>query len=293
MLADLEAHFPVVKKTFAEASDILGFDLWQMTQTDKTRLNQTQNTQPAMLAAGYATYLILKNESNLSPIYMAGHSLGEYTALVAAGALDFATAVKLVRRRSELMSMAMPAGVGAMAAILGLDDKTVVSVCADYSGIGVVEAANFNAPGQVVIAGNKTAVDATCKAMKAVGAKRAMILPVSIASHCSLLNDVAVEFAKDINAAKFRLGEVAVLHNVDAEKADSINAMQTKLVAQLYKPVLWTGTIQTMRALGVEKLIELGPGKVLTKLTKRIDKSLGADFVLDYTSLITTLENIK
>ncbi|HIM57711.1 MAG TPA: [acyl-carrier-protein] S-malonyltransferase, partial [Gammaproteobacteria bacterium] len=195
MLSELADNFPVVKDTFTQASDALGFDLWALTQEDQEGLNQTQNTQPAMLAAGYATYRVLTNTADLSPICMAGHSLGEYTALVAAGALDFSDGIQLVRKRAELMQSAVPAGVGAMAAILGLADEIVVKVCSDYAGDGIVQAVNFNSNGQVVIAGNKAAVDATCEAMKAAGAKRAVILPVSVPSHCSLMDDAATIFA--------------------------------------------------------------------------------------------------
>ncbi len=293
MLEDLSANYSVVKDVFTEASDALGFDLWQLTQEDQDGLNQTQNTQPAMLAAGYATYKALSSEIDLSPVCMAGHSLGEYTALVASGALDFADGIKLVRKRAELMQSAVPAGVGAMAAILGLDDDTVVEICNNYSDEGVVEAVNFNSPGQVVIAGNKDAVDATCEAMKAAGAKRAVVLPVSVPSHCSLMDDAAAEFANAVNQTEFSMGSVDVLHNFDKAKATDENDMRAKLVAQLHKPVLWTGTVQTMAESGVEKLIESGPGKVLAGLTRRIDKSLTANAVIDSASMQKVLEEIK
>ena len=293
MLSNLADNFSIVKDTFAEASDALGFDLWALTQEDQDALNQTQNTQPAMLAAGYATYQVLIGESDLSPVCMAGHSLGEYTALAASGALGFSDGIKLVRKRAELMQSAVPAGVGAMAAILGLDDETVVKVCADYAGEGIVEAVNFNSSGQVVIAGNKAAVDTTCEAMKAAGAKRAVVLPVSVPSHCSLMNDAAQEFSKAVNAVEFSMGNVDVLHNFDAAKATDTDVMKANLVAQLHKPVLWTGTVQAMHAMGIEKLIESGPGKVLTGLTRRIEKSLTANAVLDSASVAATLEEIE
>jgi len=293
MLEDLSANYSVVKDVFTEASDALGFDLWQLTQEDQDGLNQTQNTQPAMLAAGYATYKALSSEIDLSPVCMAGHSLGEYTALVASGALDFADGIKLVRKRAELMQSAVPAGVGAMAAILGLDDDTVVEICNNYSGEGIVEAVNFNSPGQVVIAGNKGAVDVTCEAMKAAGAKRAVVLPVSVPSHCSLMDDAAAEFANAVNQTEFSMGSVDVLHNFDKAKAVDEDGMRAKLVAQLHKPVLWTGTVQTMASSGVEKLIESGPGKVLAGLTRRIDKSLTANAVIDSASMQKVLEEIK
>ena len=292
MLSELADHFSIVKDTFTEASDALGFDLWKLTQEDQEGLNQTQNTQPAMLAAGYATYRVLSSETELSPICMAGHSLGEYTALVASGALGFSDGIKLVRTRAELMQSAVPAGVGAMAAILGLEDEVVVKVCADYSGEGIVQAVNFNSNGQVVIAGNKPAVDATCEAMKAAGAKRAVILPVSVPSHCSLMDDAAEKFKIAVDALDFKMGNIDVLHNVDGAKAADTNDIKAKLVAQLHKPVLWTGTVQAMADMGVEKLIEAGPGKVLAGLTRRINKSLSANAVLDSASVATTLEEI-
>jgi len=293
MLSELAENFSIVKDIFTEASDALGFDLWKLTQEDQEGLNQTQNTQPAMLAAGYATYRVLSSETELSPICMAGHSLGEYTALVASGSLGFSDGIKLVRTRAELMQSAVPTGVGAMAAILGLEDEVVVKVCADYSGEGIVQAVNFNSNGQVVIAGNKAAVDATCEAMKAAGAKRAVLLPVSVPSHCSLMDEAALKFKTEVDAIQFSMGSIDVLHNVDAAKASNIDEMKAKLVAQLHKPVLWTGTVRAMHKLGVEKLIEAGPGKVLAGLTRRIEKSLTANAVLDSASVVTTLEEIK
>jgi [acyl-carrier-protein] S-malonyltransferase len=293
MLVELADNFPIVQETFAEASDVLGFDLWTLTQENQTALNQTQNTQPAMLAAGCAVYRILASETKLSPVCLAGHSLGEYSALVAADALGFGDAIKLVRRRAELMQSAVPEGVGAMAAILGLDDNAVIQVCADYAGSGIVQAVNFNATGQVVIAGNKQAVNATCEAMKIAGAKRAVLLPVSVPSHCALMNDAAVEFKIAIDSTNFQMGKVDVLHNVDAKKAANIDVMKDKLVAQLHQPVRWTDTIKTMHTLGVSNLIESGPGKVLSGLTKRIEKSLSVNATFDLASLITTLKEIR
>ena len=292
MLSDLADNFPIVKDTFSEASDALGFDLWTLTQEDQDGLNQTQNTQPAMLAAGYATYKVLTGETDLSPVCMAGHSLGEYTALVASGALNFSDGIKLVQTRAELMQSAVPTGVGAMAAILGLEDEVVIKVCSDYAGEGIVQAVNFNSNGQVVIAGNKEAVDVTCEAMKAAGAKRAVILPVSVPSHCSLMDDAATVFANAVEAVRFSMGDVDVLHNVDAAKATDTSDITAKLVAQLHKPVLWTGTVKAMHNMGVEKLVESGPGKVLAGLTRRIEKSLSANAVLDSASVSATLEEI-
>lgn len=293
MLSDLNENFTQVSEVFSEASDALGFDLWKLTQQDQESLNQTHNTQPAMLAAGYATYQVLSSELSLSPVCMAGHSLGEYSALVASGSLRFADGIKLVKKRGELMQSAVPTGVGAMAAILGLDDETVVQICSGYSGAGIVEAVNFNSPGQVVIAGNKDAVDATCETMKKAGAKRAVVLPVSVPSHCSLMDDAASEFANTVNATDFSMGDIDVVHNVDMSVAKDANDIREKLVQQLHKPVLWTGTVQKMADLGAQKLIESGPGKVLAGLTRRIDKSLSANAVFDSGSLAKLVEEMK
>jgi len=291
MLCDLAGNFPLVKDIYTEASDALSIDLWKLTQEDQEALNQTENTQPAMLAAGYATYRVLATELDLSPQCMAGHSLGEYTALVAAGSLDFADGIKLVRKRGELMQSAVPVGTGAMAAILGLDDDKVVEICANASPSGVVEAVNFNSPGQVVIAGNKDLVEATCEAMKEAGAKRAVVLPVSVPSHCSLMNNAAKEFSISVEATSFQqVGNV--VHNVDAKVAESADEIRSKLVTQLHKPVLWTSTVQAMSASGVEKLIEAGPGKVLAGLTRRIDKSLTGSAVFDTASLTKIIEEL-
>jgi len=291
MLSDLSDNFSLVGDVFTEASDALGIDLWKLIQEDQDALNQTQNTQPAMLAAGYATYRVLASEVDLSPLCMAGHSLGEYTALVAAGSLNFAEGIRLVSKRAELMQSAVPVGTGAMAAILGLDDDKVVEICASVNS-GVVEAVNFNSPGQVVIAGDKDSVEATCAVMKESGAKRAVILPVSVPSHCSLMNGAAEEFSMSVDAINFN--QVAnVLHNVDASVANSTDEIKSKLVAQLHKPVLWTSTVRAMSVAGVEKLIEAGPGKVLAGLTKRIDKSLSGSAIINVDTLRSVIEEIK
>jgi len=293
MLSDLSNNFSIVKDIFSEASDALDLDLWKLTQEDEEALNQTENTQPAMLAAGYATYKILSNEVDLSPICMAGHSLGEYTALVAAKSLHYFEAVKLVRKRAELMQSAVPSGTGAMAAILGLDDEKVIEICAQSNISGVVEAVNFNSPGQVVIAGENKAVNKACESMKEAGARRALVLPVSVPSHCSLMNEAAKDFSYSIDAVNFKMGETSVLHNVDASYADDVNEIKLKLVKQLCKPVLWTSSVQKMQQLGVEKLFELGPGKVLAGLTRRIDKSLSSFAVADTATVQSTIEEIS
>jgi len=292
MLSDLSSNFSIVKDIFSEASDALDMDLWRVVQEDEEALNQTENTQPAMLAAGYATYKVLSNEVDLSPICMAGHSLGEYTALVAAKSLNYFEAIKLVKKRAELMQSAVPSGTGAMAAILGLDDKQVIEICSQFNISGVVEAANFNSPRQVVIAGEKDVVNNACEAMKNAGAKRALILPVSVPSHCSLMNNAAQEYSYSVNAVNFEIGETSILHNVDASFAADANEIKLKLVEQLCKPVLWTSSVQKMQQLGVEKLIEFGPGKVLAGLTKRIDKSLSSLAVFDMVTVRTMIEEI-
>jgi [acyl-carrier-protein] S-malonyltransferase len=292
MLSDLSTNFSIVRDTFSEASDSIDIDLWKITQEDENSLNQTENTQPAMLAAGYATYKVLSSEVDLSPECMAGHSLGEYTALVAAGSLSFYDATRLVRKRAQLMQSAVPVGSGAMAAILGLDDEQVIEICRQCSSSGVVEAVNFNSPGQVVIAGEKETVNKACEAMKNAGARRALVLPVSVPSHCSLMTDAAQEFAEFVDMVNFIIGNVDVLHNVDASIAEDINEIKSKLVEQLHKPVLWTSSVQKMQHLGIEKIVELGPGKVLAGLTRRIDRSLSSSAVIDKATLQSTIEEI-
>jgi [acyl-carrier-protein] S-malonyltransferase len=293
MLYDLRSNFSVVNEIFQEASDAINLDLWRIINEDQDLLNLTENTQPIMLATGYATYKVLEGEVSLSPESMAGHSLGEYTALVASGSLGFFEAVQLVRKRAELMQAAVPSGTGSMAAILGLDDAKVVEICSIANEEGVVEAVNFNSPGQVVIAGEKDAVAHACELMKNTGAKKALILPVSVPSHCSLMKDAAIDFKYSVGNVNFQMGSEKVLHNVDADYSDNIDEIKSKLVKQLHKPVLWTSIVQKMKDSGVEKLIEAGPGKVLAGLTRRIDKSLSGSAIIDVTSLKSTIEEIS
>jgi len=293
MMSDLRSNFSVVNEIFQEASDAINVDLWKIVNEDQELLNLTENTQPVMLAAGYATYKVLAGEVNLTPISIAGHSLGEYTALVASGFLSFFDAAQLVRKRAELMQAAVPSGSGSMAAILGLDDTRVIEICLKASDKGVVEAVNFNSPGQVVIAGEKDAVAHACELMKESGAKRALVLPVSVPSHCSLMKDAAMEYKYSVDNINFQMGSEKVLHNVDADYSSNIEEIKSKLVEQLHKPVLWTSTVQKMKESGVEKLIEAGPGKVLAGLTRRIDKSLSGSAIIDTTSLRSTIEEIS
>lgn len=287
----LADHFPQVKARYEEASDALGLDLWRLvTEGPAERLNQTENTQPAMLTAGVAVHDLWRAQGGVTPLVMAGHSLGEYTALVAGGALAFADAVKLVAARGRYMQEAVPAGSGAMAAILGLDDDTVRRICQEAAEGEVVEAVNFNAPGQVVIAGHEGAVERAMALAKEAGAKRALPLPVSVPSHCALMRPAAERLAEALEAVTLRLPEPPVLHNVDVSAAADEAALRDKLVRQLHSPVRWVETIQAMAAQGVAKVVEAGPGKVLTGLGKRIDKSLSHLPVFDPASLDKALE---
>ena len=293
MMSELNQNFSSVSDTFQEASDAISVDLWRIINDDQDSLNLTENTQPIMLAAGYATYKILSDEISLSPVSMAGHSLGEYTALVASNSMSFFDAVQLVRKRGELMQAAVPSGTGSMAAILGLEDSVIIEICQKASNKGVVEAVNFNSPGQVVIAGEKNAVAHACELMKEAGAKRALVLPVSVPSHCSLMKEAAAKYKTYIDSVDFKAGNVKVIHNVDADYAGDTDAIKTKLVEQLHRPVLWTDSVNKMKDSGVERLIEAGPGKVLTGLTRRIDKSLSASAIIDVSSLKSTIEEIS
>ena len=293
MLSELAENFNVVKEVFQEASDALSIDLWNICQTDNESLNQTVNTQPAMLTAGYATFSVLNGECDLMPQSYAGHSLGEYTALVAAGSIEFSDAIKLVRKRAELMQDAVPSGTGGMAAILGLSDEEVINVCLGYEGEGIIEPVNFNSPGQVVVAGSKEAVDEICELMKEAGAKRAVPLQVSVPSHCSLMNSASDKFSAFVNETNIQLPNNSVIHNVGAVSADSIDQIKEYLIDQIKKPVLWTQTISNMSNLGVEKIIECGPGKVLAGLTRRINKNLSASAIIDKGSLEETIKEIS
>jgi [acyl-carrier-protein] S-malonyltransferase len=293
MLSDLNQNFPVVNEIFQEASDSISVDLWKIMNEDQEALNLTENTQPIMLAAGFATYKILSEEISLAPSSMAGHSLGEYTALVASNSLNFFDAIRLVKKRAELMQSAVPNGSGSMAAILGLEDSVIIKECNKASQNGVVEAVNFNSPGQVVIAGEKEAVVYACELLKEAGAKRALILPVSVPSHCSLMKEAANEFKESVDKIELRMNDLKVIHNVDADYSNSIQEIKSKLVEQLYKPVLWTSSVIKMKELGAEKLIESGPGKVLAGLTRRIDKSLSASAIIDVNTLKSTIEEIS
>jgi [acyl-carrier-protein] S-malonyltransferase len=290
MLADLGASSPLVMETFAQASDVLQYDLWKLVQDGPgDLLNQTDRTQPAMLAAGVSVWRVWQARGGSMPAVMAGHSLGEYTALVCACALDYTDAVALVAERGRCMQSAVPAGVGAMAALLGLDDEAVADVCERAAEGEVVEPVNFNSPGQVVIAGNTAAVERAIAMAKAAGAKRAVILPVSVPSHCSLMKPAADAFARHLADVNIRQPVIPVIQNVDAMLQDQPEIIRENLAQQLCRPVQWVRSVQAMRAHGVARMIEAGPGKVLAGLCKRIDKTIANVAVHDPESLDAAL----
>lgn len=279
-----------VRATFAEASDALGQDLWALvTDGPADLLNQTVNTQPAMLAADIAVWRVWQAAGGATPVLLAGHSLGEYAALVAAGAIGFADAIRLVRFRAEAMQAAVPEGVGAMAAILGLDDDAVRAVCSEAAAGEVVEAVNLNSPGQVVIAGNKAAVERAMALAKEKGAKRALPLPVSVPSHSSLMLPAAEKLLVHLQGVAIATPAIPVLHNTDVQSHTEPDAIRAALAKQLHTPVRWVETVQALKAAGAQRVIECGPGKVLAGLTKRIDDSLPAVALADEASLQAAL----
>jgi len=268
------AHIPIIKKTFTEAFDILSKDFWAMTSSEDDRyrqdINQTVNTQPLMLTAGVATWRYLQENNLASPSFVAGHSLGEFTALVAANSLTFKDALKIVAIRAEYMQ---DAGVsGAMAAIIGLDDQQVVNICNQEQGDGVLEAVNFNSPGQVVIAGLKSTLENSLQIFKNAGAKRAILLPVSIPSHCKLMKPASIKFGEYLNRFDFNRPEFPIIQNYEAMHYNEIDKIKSALVHQIFNPVRWTETIKLLSKEGINLFIEAGPGKVLTGLNRRINK---------------------
>ncbi|MEZ8968284.1 ACP S-malonyltransferase [Vibrio breoganii] len=286
MLAELGEQFDSVKQTFAEASEVLGYDLWALIQDGPVEdLNQTHRTQPALLASSVAVWRVWNDQGLATPELLAGHSLGEYSALVCAGVIDFKEAIKLVELRGQLMQEAVPAGTGAMYAIIGLADDAIAKACEEAAQGEVVSPVNFNSPGQVVIAGNKAAVERAGVLCKEAGAKRALPLPVSVPSHCALMKPAADRLAEALKDIEFNAPTLPVINNVDVAAETDPAKIKDALVRQLYCPVRWTEGVQKMHEQGVEKLLELGPGKVLTGLTKRIVKSLTAAAVNDTASL--------
>lgn len=292
MLADLAAQFPIVEATFSEASSVLGYDLWQLVQQGPAEeLNKTWQTQPALLTASVAIWRVWQHQGGKLPTMMAGHSLGEYSALVCAGVLDFKQAVSLVELRGKLMQEAVPEGTGAMYAIIGLDNESIAKACEESAQGQVVSPVNFNSPGQVVIAGNKEAVERAGAACKAAGAKRALPLPVSVPSHCALMKPAADKLAEALENIEFQAPVFPIVNNVDVKTEVSPEAIRSALVRQLYNPVRWTESVEFIAAEGVELLLEVGPGKVLTGLTKRIVDTLAAAPVNDVATLTSALEN--
>ena len=291
MLSELASDHVQVVDIFEQASDVLGYDLWQLVQDGPVdELNETDKTQPAMLAAGVAVWRVWQDAGGAVPAVLAGHSLGEYTALVCAGALDFQEAVSLVEERGRCMQSAVPAGTGAMAAILGLDDIAVAVVCEQAADGDVVSPVNYNSPGQVVIAGHVGAVERAIVLAKEAGAKRAVQLPVSVPSHCALMQPAAEQFADRLNKAVIKTPLIKIIQNVDATLHDDPDTIRANLDRQLYSPVQWVGSVQAMGKQGVTRIIEAGPGKVLTGLCKRIDKSIAAAAVFDEASLTSALD---
>ena len=287
MLAELAGDYPIVQETFKQASEVLGYDLWQLVQEGPAEeLNKTWQTQPALLAASVAVYRVWQQKyPALKPEVMAGHSLGEYSALVCAGVLDFQDAVKLVELRGKLMQQAVPEGTGAMYAIIGLDNDAIINACKQAEQGEVVSAVNFNSPGQVVIAGAKAAVERAAALCKEAGAKRALPLAVSVPSHCALMKPAADQLSVSLESITLKEAGVSVLNNVDVKNEIEADAIRNALVRQLYSPVRWTETVEKMAQNGVEVLVEVGPGKVLNGLAKRIVDSLQAVSVNDVKSL--------
>ena len=294
MLKDLADNYPIVKSTFAEASEVLGYDLWALIQTGPAEeLNKTWQTQPALLASSVAIYRVWQSENGSEPDFMAGHSLGEYSALVCAGVIDFKDAIKLVELRGKLMQEAVPNGTGAMYAIIGLDNDSICLACEQAAQGQVVAPVNFNSPGQVVIAGNKEAVERAGVLCKEAGAKRALPLAVSVPSHCALMKPAADKLASTLNSITFNAPKFAVINNVDVKVESAADNIKRALIAQLYSPVRWTETVEEMANQGVTLLVEMGPGKVLTGLTKRIVDTLSGCAVNDKASLDAALEITK
>lgn len=276
MLKPLSEQYANVIDTFSEASEVLGYDLWQLCQEGPTdQLSQTEFTQPALLTAGVAVWRIWQAQGGVTPDVMAGHSLGEYTALTCANSIAFSDAVTLVQDRGRYMQSAVPAGKGAMAAIIGLDDEAVIKTCEEAAENGVIQAVNFNAPGQVVIAGEKTAIDASVGLFKAAGAKRALPLPVSIPAHSKLMTPAAERLRERIARIDLKLPSIPVIHNCNVATATSSDQVRDYLVAQLDSPVLWVKSVEKMmNEFNVSKVIESGPGKVLSGMIKRINKAI-------------------
>ncbi len=291
MMSEWGDYQPIVQAVFDQASDVLGYNLWKIVSDgSEIELNQTKVTQPAMLCAGVASWQVMQQSEGFpQPQLMAGHSLGEYSALVCSQSINLASAVSLVATRGSLMQTAVAAGEGSMAAIIGLDDAAVIQACKNVES-GVVEAVNFNAPGQVVIAGNKASVEIAMEKAKTLGAKRALPLPISVPSHCSLMSDAAEQLAERLSQIEIKMPQIPVIHNQNADKANSTDEIRDLLTKQLYQPVKWVASVQNMQKQGVTHLVECGPGKVLSGLTRRIDKSMSGQAVYNLETLSKSIE---
>lgn len=291
MQADLAAAYEEIADSYAEASDILGYDLYQLVMDGPAeRLGETVITQPAMLTAGYAAWRVWQTAGGKVPTLMAGHSLGEYTALVCAGAVSFADALRVVKTRAELMQQAVPPGAGAMAAILGLDDATMIAVCREAAAHGVADAVNFNAPGQVVIAGDAAAIAAAIKLAKAQGARRALMLPVSVPAHSALMRAAGDALKDALAAAHFTRPAITVIAASDAKPYLDGNDIRDRLARQVYSPVQWVTAVEVLIETGADAIIECGPGKVLSGLLRRIDKNMPGGFIDSVESLEKALQ---
>lgn len=293
MLADLELKNKQVSDTFAEASDVLGYDMWKMVQEGpQEEINLTERTQPILLASSVAIWRIWLDMQGQKPSFMAGHSLGEWSALVCSETVSFSDALKIVQARGQYMQKAVPVGEGAMAAIIGLEDSIIIEACQSASEIGVVDAVNFNAPGQVVIAGSISAVNQAIEECKQAGAKRALPLPVSAPFHTSLMKPAADQLSELVNSVTFKQPSVPVVHNVHAETEENPDTIKTLMLEQIYKPVRWVDCVKTLKSSGVNTLVECGPGKVLCGLNKRIDKELLSLATDDQSSFEATLSQL-
>ena len=294
MLSELAETFPIVIDTYKEASDALGYDLWELVQQGPAEaLNQTDKTQPALLTASVAIWRVWAQQGGEKPTVVAGHSLGEYSALVCAGVIDIKDAVKLVELRGQLMQQAVPAGVGAMFAIIGLDDAAIAAACEQAAEGEVVSPVNFNSPGQVVIAGNKAAVERAGVLCKEAGAKRALPLPVSVPSHCALMKPAADKLAIALKDIEFKKPEISVINNVDVIAETDAEKIKDALVRQLFCPVRWTEIVAKMATQGISIQVEAGPGKVLSGLVRRIDKCFTAEVINDTATLEKALAAVK
>lgn len=294
MLADIAAKHSLIEETFAESSEALGYDMWKLIQQgEQEEINLTEKTQPILLTASVALWRLWLQQGGIKPSLMAGHSLGEFTALVCAGSLQFTDAVRLVRARGQFMQTAVPVGEGAMAAIIGLDDEVINQICLDAAQGECVQAVNYNSPGQVVIAGKVAAVDRAIEKLKEAGAKRALPLPVSAPFHTDLMKPAGEKLAIALADVEILSPEIPVVHNVHAQTENNPEAIRQLLIQQIYSPVKWVSCVETMLAQGVTTTVECGPGKVLSGLNKRIQKSLTAYALEAEEAFLDTLAAVK